>query len=359
MSGPEQVFVVGTGRCGSTLVSNLLNAHSEVTSISEFFAFVTDLGARLAQTFPADPVSGEELWTLISTAWPRQNLMLQHDVAMPEVLYPLGRGGTRFSAATGVPAILQTTLPHLTSSPDAWFAGLEEEVPTWEVASIGVQLQRLFAWLMVRDGGVCWAERSGGGLRVVERLIANFPEARFVHIVRDGRDTALSMSRHRGFRMVFAAVQMMEVLGADPFESSDRRWEEDMPDDLALLLPERFSAQAFEDFETPTPLCGHYWSGELMAGLPVLAALDEHRLLTLRYEDLLTSADATARRLISFVRPAPVDEEWVQRAAATVRAPRSRWQDLPERERRQLEHACQPGFEALRSHGLWSPEEAA
>jgi hypothetical protein len=38
------VFVVGTGRCGSTLVSNILRAHPGVLSLSEFFTFITDLG---------------------------------------------------------------------------------------------------------------------------------------------------------------------------------------------------------------------------------------------------------------------------------------------------------------------------
>ena len=67
-------------------------------------------------------------------------------------------------------------------------------------SAVGVQLRRLFDWLVARHGGTTWVERSGGSLRVVHRLIEHFPGARFVHLVRDGRATALSMSRHRGFR---------------------------------------------------------------------------------------------------------------------------------------------------------------
>jgi hypothetical protein len=347
-------FVVGTGRCGSTLVSNLLREHPDVASVSEFFSFVSDLGCRLAQTFPEGPVDGPTLWAMISTPWPRQSLMLRHDVAMDEVLYPW-KGGGRFDASTGVPAVSQATLPHLSASPDALFDALREAVLAFEPAPIGTQYARLFGWLARRFDRSCWVERSGGGLRVVRRMRQHFPGARFVHIVRDGRDTALSMSRHPGFRMVFAAFQMLEGLGVDPFESADRRWESDLGDDVAALLPERFSRAAFLEFETPPPLCGHYWSGEVKEGLEALADLGPDRLLTLRYEDFLVAPAETSGRLIAFIR-GEVDEAWVGRVTAMVRAPRSAWQALEPRERSRLDAACAPGFAALAAQGLRWPE---
>ena len=44
----------------------------------------------------------------------------------PEMLYPYGTG--RFSPATGVPVICHTTLPMLTSDPDALYGRLEAEI---------------------------------------------------------------------------------------------------------------------------------------------------------------------------------------------------------------------------------------
>ena len=40
MSTPT--YVVGTGRCGSTMLSNMLREHPKVLSISEFFGFVRE-----------------------------------------------------------------------------------------------------------------------------------------------------------------------------------------------------------------------------------------------------------------------------------------------------------------------------
>ena len=40
MEGIAPVLVLSTGRCGSTLISDVLNTHPEVLSLSEFFANV-------------------------------------------------------------------------------------------------------------------------------------------------------------------------------------------------------------------------------------------------------------------------------------------------------------------------------
>ena len=350
----RQVFIVGTGRCGSTLLSGMLRTHPAVTSVSEFFAFVTDLGGRIAQTFAAEldgRVEGAQIWERISTAWPRQNLMLRHDVAMDEVIYPW-RGGHRFDASTGVPAVSQVTLPHLSDDPDTLFDALGAFVCALPRDTVGNQFRAVFKWLCARERTGGWAERSGGGLRILRRLREHFPDARFVHIVRDGRDTAMSMSRHFGFRMVLVAFQLMETLGVDPFESDLRTWEEDLPDDLASLLPERFTREAFLSFETPTALCGHYWSGEMMDGLAVLDALPKGDLLTLRFEDFLSAPGPTARALSEFLCEGATDDAWLARATALVGTARSSWRRLPDREQRELLAACRPGFEALAARGF-------
>ncbi|MBL8941729.1 MAG: sulfotransferase [Myxococcales bacterium] len=351
----DQVFVVGTGRCGSTLLSSLLRMHPQIASISEFFPFVTDLGTRVAPAFPPGDVTAAQLWDLLATCRPRQTQMLRLDVAMPEVLYPWRSGHHRFDAASGVPPVAQVTLPHLSGDPDGLFDRLRAAVAELSPAPIGVQYRRVFDWFAAQQGARGWAERSGGSLRIAHRLLEHFPAARLVHIVRDGRDTAVSMSEHTGFRMVFTSVQMMETLGVDPFETDARPFEDDLDDDLAALLPERCTREAFLAYATPPPLCGHYWSGEILEGLAAIGHLAEDRLLTLRYEDFLAAPRETVRRLGAFVREGEPDAAWVEAAAASIRPPRSSWRRLAPKLRSQLEHACAPGFQALAEHGIvWS-----
>lgn len=338
-------FIIGTGRCGSTMLSNFLREHPQIASLSEFFSLVTDFGGRIAESFPEGVVSAEEFWRIIASPYPKQTLMHKHKISMDEVLYQPGPT-QRFSEA--VPAILQTTLPHLTREHDQLFEELEGFVLSQPGAPIGEQYIRLFSWLTARFGKRLWVERSGGSLRIVRRLAQAFPEARFVHLVRDGRNCALSMSRHHGFRMALIAMALTEILGVDPFESADRRYEQDIPEEFFRFLPEHFDAQGFCDYRTPLPLCGHYWSGEIIAGLRELSNLPQERVCTLRYEDFLLDPKTSIRRLAAFLHPDFVDEPWIERVAASVRPARSIWRALPEEERSALDEACGPGFEALR-----------
>lgn len=353
------VFIVGTGRCGSTLLSRFLAMHPDVLSLSELWVFATDLGGRIEATFPDGDIGGERLWQILTGIHPRQTLMLRHDVMMDEALYRPGPG-RRFTAATGIPAILATTLPHLSDDPDALFDEVGAIARALPPVPIGQAYAALFDRMRDRQGARMWVERSGGSLRLVRRLRLHFPNARFVHLVRDGRDTALSMSRHYGFRMALANAAMTEILGADPYESADRTWECDLPDELLAYLPERFDADWFRRDSTALPLCGHYWAGEIRAGLEDLAGLPDGHLLTLRYEDLLRAPAATLDRFFRFLMRGDPGID-VERLAAMVRRPNADWRMLRADEAAALDHACRPGFEALAASvpGWGNTSEAA
>lgn len=353
------VFIVGTGRCGSTLLSRCLSMHPDVLSLSELMVFATDLGGRIAQAFPQGAVSGADFWRILGTAHPRQTLMLRHDVLMDEALYRPGPD-CRFDRDSGIPAIAATTLPALTDDPDALFDRVAAIATSLPPAPVGAQYTALFDRLRDEADARVWVERSGGSLRIVSRLREHFPDARFVHIVRDGRDAALSMSRHYGFRLALAAAQITEILGVDPYEHADRRWEADLPDALLPYLPERFDAETFRSDTTPLPLCGHYWSGEIRHGLDALRGLSSDRLLTLHYEDLLAEPQGVLERFFAFLLQGDAGCD-LDTCAALVRPPHSRWRDLPESVADELERACRPGFEALAAHGaaMYEPADQA
>lgn len=348
---PDPVLVLGTGRCGSTLLSAMLRDHPTFLSVSELFSFLTDLGLEISRALPDAPLDGAAFWSLLADPRPRQSILLRHGLQMDEVIYPWEGG--RFTAAAGVPPVLQAMLPHLEPhNPDVLFDLLAANVPSWPFRAAADHYRALFALLAEVHGRRSWAERSGGSLRVAARLLRAFPEARVLHVVRDGRNTALSMSRHIGFRMALIAAQQLELLGVDPYTSTDRSEEDDLPDDLVALLPERFSAEAFRAFNLPTMLCGHYWSGEIVEGLQTLSAVPAGRLLTVRYEDLIEAPGPTLERVAAFLDPEIDASDWVRSSAARVGQGRSAWQDLPPRLRGELDEACRRGFEALDAIGL-------
>ena len=72
----EPTFIVNSGRCGSTMLSTLINRHPDILSVSEFFIFVADLTARRSEAFTRDLLNGPEFWGLIAGVKPRTNILL-------------------------------------------------------------------------------------------------------------------------------------------------------------------------------------------------------------------------------------------------------------------------------------------
>jgi putative sulfotransferase len=344
-------FVVGTSRCGSTMLSNMLREHPQVLSLSEFFATVTD-GARTAEPFSSEPMDGLRFWSIISAITPMPSFALQHCIPCDEWLYPCDTPTARFSRKTGVPAILLTSLPHLTYDHDALFNVLSHEVMTWQIAPVGEQYRRLFTWLSGRFAKRAWVERSGASLISTKHLLATFPDARFIHVARDGRDAALSMRKHLAFVLGVSMFMLWQHLGVDPLQSPDRTHLDRVPAELLPFLPENFDAGALRAYPVSLQLCGEFWTQQIEAGLEVLRALPPDRLLTLRYEDFFVDPKRQLEKFAAFLGGDFVDEDWSTRCAATVRKPRSTWRDLPEADARAVAEACRPGFELLREVGI-------
>lgn len=274
---------------------------------------------------------------------------------IPELLPTEILVSSRFQ--TGVPLIL-ITLRHMLGDAETDEVQLFDEMQAFVVSQPPVCIQhhyiQLFAWLQQRFKRQIWVERSGGSLRFLPYFSRFFPDARFIHIVRDGRDTALSMHRHPVFRMAQLTSHMIENLGVDPFESEDRSNIEDLSDELRHLLPECFNASVFRNYTPPLSEYGRHWSVEIIKGLQILEAMPAQCVLTTRYEDILQEPEAVMNRLIAFIDPAFADTDWLKDVVQMVKPPRTSWQSLPPGKQEDLYETCLPGFAALKAfHISW------
>lgn len=350
MKSPLQIqapaFIVGTGRCGSTLLSNVLNTNANILSLSEFFRLLTDFGANSSQCFGDEIISAAQFSKLLGTPGSKQQIMLKNGVAMEEYLYQSAVNKT-LPALQIVPPVLATTLPHLTSEHIALYGELQTYVNAQEAATFAVHYGRMFEWLRLRFGRKFWVERSGGSLRLLPQLYKAFPHARFVHLVRDGRNAAISMSQHHGFRMLMLGMQLRHEFGQDPYAPGATEITRYIPEKWRGLLPQDFSADAFRAFQVPIFQCGQYWSQEIIAGLRAFEQIPSAQVLTLRYEDFLNAPEQTIARLAFFLDKDIVTVDWIRKAAIKVRSPRSTWTNLDAKERAEIAQACQPGFRAL------------
>jgi len=333
MSTPIARFIVGTGRCGSTLLSRMLAEHPDVCSIFEFFTGL-DWGRRFAE----GAVPAADFAELISRPQPMIDAVLRRGYRVEEVTYPFGRG--RFARGDTMPWILVSMLPRLSDDPDRLFdqvAGFARRLPAQPLCA---HYRALFEWLARRDGRRYWIERSGSSIDYLASLYAFFPEARIVHLHRDGREAALSMREHHAYRVPICLMYDAPVasgrrpseLGAIDLKAPPR------PDDpISQILASRPPVEAF----------GRYWSDQVVRGTDALAPVNSARFLSVRFEDLLTKPEDVLRRIAVFLG-LEGGGEWLARGAGLIGGvPAPRFAELAENERAALEAACHPGMVRL------------
>ena len=332
------VLVLSTGRCGSTMISDVLNLHPDVLSLSEVFSLLGPLALFRKR------LSGRAMWALCSRQNPALRVLLSADTLPSEILYPFGDPHARYTTQN-VPPILCTMLPHLTPDYENLFDDLEPVVRSRPRANLAEQYRHLFEWLREHFDRRVWVERSGGSLMSLPRLRRLFPEARVVHVYRDGRDTALSMSQHPAFQIMLASVDKLQRLGMKPLENTAEAGP--VGSLLALLFlrlvnPGKMIRRAFD-----LAAYGGLWSQMILRGQKLLAALPPERVLALRYEDVLQNPRDKLQELVEFIDPSLSNDAWLDAAARIPRPNPPRYLSLDAETQRRLTEACAPGLEAL------------
>jgi hypothetical protein len=150
------VFIVGSQRSGTTLLRLLLNAHSRV----------------------AIPEEGTFWMPLIRSHWRHPTRSISRQKVM-------------------------TYLRYITKNPQFELWGMNPTVVIRRISNIAqdISLCELMAEFYNeyarREGKEIWGEKSPSFFRKIIEIQRIFPEAKFIHIVRDGRDVYLSWKNNR------------------------------------------------------------------------------------------------------------------------------------------------------------------
>ncbi|MGP3690140.1 sulfotransferase family protein [Streptomyces sp. IBSNAI002] len=339
-------FVVGTGRSGSTALSGIVNAHPDVLSLNELLSSVQSRG------FPEGVLGGREFWRLLADPNPVFERMIRSGVPMPEFVYTR-RPGRFATDTTGIPALSLMVLPHLTDDPDGLFDELEKQVCGWPNRTAAGHYEALFRLLCTRFGRSAVVERSGYSLERVPLLRGAFPQARFVHLFRDGPDCALSMSRHTGYRLIFLLRDILARTGAERVEDLTGEQVRSLPPELSRLLGERFDSALVLDRDLPSSGFAALWSEIVVRGVAHLDEVPAAVRTTLSYEDLLDEPRKELTRLAGFIGVEPLPQ-WLDVGVARLDGSRrGSSRRLPAAELAALREHCAPGTDALAGTRAW------
>lgn len=201
-------FIIGSGRCGSTLLRLILDGHSRIVMPPETW-FLLDWTRRFDATALLTKSEVEEIIDLTTNhcRWPEFEI-----------------NAVEFQAQAR--AVQQPTLRSLADL--------------------------VFDEFRRREGCTRWGEKTPRYFRIIPELAKIFPDARFIHLVRDGRDVAKSFY--------------------------DRKW-------LDGCL-HRNTAE---------------WMKATDAVLRDSSQLGDNRFLEVRYEDLVLETEATIGRICDFL----------------------------------------------------------
>jgi hypothetical protein len=169
VQGATLGFVIGTGRCGSTLVQEVLARHPEV-------GFVSNLEDKL----PVPDLCGRWNNRLLRRAAPRDPRFGPFR-DRPRLIE---RGRLRIAPSEGWQVLARQVSPILVT-PDRDL--LASDLTPW----LDRRLRRFFERRMAAQGRRVLLHHVTGWPRA-RLLQAAFPQARFIHVVRDGRAVANS-----------------------------------------------------------------------------------------------------------------------------------------------------------------------
>jgi hypothetical protein len=159
----------------------------------------------------------------------------------------------------------------------------------WGFRRAGAFFRLVYRWLLRihLDGDLRFAEKTPGNAFIVPFLARAFPDAVFVHIVRDGRDAARSHLQQPWLRAASLASGRREP-GGYRYGPDARFWVE----------PERRA-----EFEKTSDVhrCIWSWRRHTEAGLDGTAGLSAERHHELRYEALVTDPQREGNRLLDFL----------------------------------------------------------
>lgn len=325
-------FIVGTGRCGSTLLSRMLAQSPEMASLFEFF------NGLPGNRFAAGTVGGQDAWEIVSKPHPFVTMVTSRGHRVDEVSYPFDRPGMRYSAHDLVPWLMVATLPRLTDDPDRLFDESRAFLCAQPHRTLPEHYRTYFQWLAEQTGRTMWNERSGGGIEYLPDLARSFPDARFVHLHRAGEETSLSMREHAAFRLAISIVY-----GLDP--------EVDLATALAAITPKPGADDPVARMLARRPHAAHFgvfWSDQLVSGYRGVQLLRPEQYVEVSFEDLVDDPPATLRRIAIHFEMDTEIGGWIERAAAMVRGrPADRAGELPALERDRLSEVCRAGNRLL------------
>ena len=131
-------------------------------------------------------------------------------------------------------------------------------------------IEAFAALCMERAGKRRWAEKTPRNIRRLDVIFRHFPQARFIHVLRDGRDVACSLRTHPRHKVVNGELVPLNTW--KPIAGCARRWRNDIERSRPCWSDPRFQTLRYEELVlNPRPVLerlmlfvGEAWDDRLL-----------------------------------------------------------------------------------------------
>lgn len=254
-------FITGTGRSGTNLLRNMLRMHADIGVMIE-----THFYPVLYELFGTSPVPFSDFMDVV------ENHYNSDGAAWIDIII----------ANEDVDA---TTFWRIVES--------EKEVNPSRIISEHVTL---LTDAIYGKSKVIGDKTPNSGI-YASTLLEIFPDAKFIHVRRDGVFSAISMTTHPGFVKVINGLERAEELDRAHYRGRHAHFP-----------------------ETPVTVeqAADFWTKLAVGLMRGLASVPPERVLEFAYEDLLRDPKPILTRIARFLGVAP-DSKWLHDASGTVR----------------------------------------
>lgn len=244
--GADVAFLVGAGRSGTTLLYKVLCLHSRIAYISNYEERLRWVPDGLAARAVANHMSGKlDAWFnkggnayFIKRPWSKKCI-------------PTPQEGEAVFRACGVPL----------------YPSDDSRLDTSTVS----RLRRRFDRIRRRSGAAIFLSKCTANNRRIRQLSEVFPEARYVHLLRDGREVAQSLST------------------VEWWDGHTVWWDGRTPREMEQSGEQRLA------------ICARNWVREVEEIRRKLALIEPNKVMELRYEDLLREPVQRIKAIIEFL----------------------------------------------------------
>ena len=311
MTTQTPIFVVSSGRAGSTLLANMIHRHPQLLCVSDIFEPVGEI-----PYFDRNRrVDGKEFFKIVSAPSFKQRIKYWRAQPTGELLF-LPEDDQMVSL------LLSYTLPFLAGKdPMGVYRELESSAADWPEDSMPGHLIRLFDWLRDHYSKDLWVERTGGSLPHMKEIVETWPDAKIIHNYRNCHETAISMMTGSFFRLY---LELEKNIDLDDWDSS---------------------------YMPPVEEMGAMLNRWVVDAAAALETVPKERQLNFAFEDLVEDPAKALVRLSNFIfdreEPTAEDMAWAEKERAVIRRPSLKFPSLPQPEKQRLQEACAEGMAAL------------